>query len=198
MNNFHNDDNRNSAPSSKMSKKELNKSFDELSSLAKEMNNESDKGSRKSDKGYSSSDAPVRRPMRNLAEDRESLRHSSSSLRKPKTQAEKDAEYYRTMSMTQGYDAMDEGVEYQLHDDRIRESNSWFIDESKEANPYEKRDDGDYLRRMDKMFLNDQKDYYQNVSLSYRFPFAFMFAQICLVFVGIPVLLFILGMMFLL
>lgn len=114
-----------------------------------------------------------------------------------KKQEEKDREYYNSMSMTQGYEGMKEGLEYQLGDARIRENNSWFIDESKEVNPYKKRDDADYLRMMDKRFLDDQKDYYQNVSLAYRFPITYMLVTAGLVFIGIPVLLFFLGMIFL-
>lgn len=187
----------------KMSKRELEQSIDDLNDLAKVLNDKSKSSSAPVGNNISYDErlrAAVNRPVRSVSEDLASIYNPEHRYkpRRKMSQAEKDEEYYRTMSMTQGYDGMEEGLEYQLSDSRIRENNSFFIDESKEARPYWKRDDADYLRRMDKIWLKDQKDYYQNVSLSYRYPIGFTIFSFCLVFVGVPVLLFILAMMFLL
>ena len=188
----------------KMSKRELEQSIDDLNDLAKVLNDKSKSSSAPAGNNISFDEerlrAAVNRPVRSVSEDLASIYNPEHRYkpRRKMSQDERDAEYYRTMSMTQGYDGMEEGLEYQLSDSRIRENNSFFIDESKEARPYWKRDDADYLRRMDKIWLKDQKDYYQNVSLSYRYPIGFTIFSFCLVFVGVPVLLFILAMMFLL
>ena len=188
----------------KMSKRELEQSIDDLNDLAKVLNDKSKSSSAPAGNNISYDEerlrAAVNRPVRSVSEDLASIYNPEHRYkpRRKMSQDERDAEYYRNMSMTQGYDGMEEGLEYQLSDSRIRENNSFFIDESKEARPYWKRDDGDYLRRMDKIWLKDQKDYYQNVSLSYRYPIGFTIFSFCLVFVGVPVLLFILAMMFLL
>lgn len=200
-----NSQNNNNLPDAKkMSKRELEESIDDLNNLAKALNDKSKSFSASAGDNTSYDEerfrAVVNRPVRSVSEDLATIYNPEHRYkpRRKMSQAEKDAEYYRTMSMTQGYDGMEEGLEYQLSDSRTRENNTFFIDESKEARSYNQRYDGDYLRRMDKIWLKDQKDYYQNVSLAYRYPIGFTVFSFCAVFVGVPVLLFILAMMFLL
>lgn len=188
----------------KMSRRELEQSIDELNDLAKVLNDKSKSSSAPAGNNTRYNEerlrAAVNRPVRSVSEDLASIYNPEHRYkpRRKMNQVERDVEYYRSMSMTQGYAGMEEGIEYQLWDERIRENNSFFIDESKETRPYWKRDDADYLRRMDKIWLKDQKDYYQNVSLSYRYPIGFTIFSFCLVFVGVPVIVFVMAMMFLL